>query len=73
MSRGPSTRSAITSPSGDTTVDFMAEDLVRAHSEAHLSQATEIRRSYEIARARRLARKAERAAQAARLALARAL
>jgi hypothetical protein len=54
-------------------MDFMSDDLVRAHAEAHLSQATEIRRSYEIARARRLARKAERAALQARLALARAL
>ena len=61
----------------DTNVDrskkmnFLAEDLARAHMSSRLREARMARRGYELATARRLSRKAERAAAQARLALAR--
>lgn len=55
------------------TVSLMNEELARAHIDARLSQARELRRSYSLTRTRQLARRAERATQQARLLLARAL
>ena len=56
-----------------TTMNTMHEDLARAHMDARLGEAQQLRAGYQLARARRLSRKAERAAQQARLALARVL
>ncbi len=56
-----------------TEMNLMHEDLARAHMDARLRQARELRRSSQLNRARRLARRAERASQQARLLLARAL
>ena len=62
-----------------TTIDrskkmnFLAEDLARAHMRARLEQARMARRGQQLAAARRLSRKAERAAAQARLALARVI
>ncbi len=54
-------------------MNLMHEDLARAHMDARLRRARELRRSSQLNRARRLARRAERASQQARLLLARAL
>jgi len=54
-------------------MNLMHEDLARAHMEARLSEARELRRSYQLSKSRRLARRAERAQQQAHLLLARAL
>jgi hypothetical protein len=54
-------------------MNLMHEDLARAHMDARLQQARELRRSRQLNRANRLARRAERASQQARLLLARAL
>jgi hypothetical protein len=54
-------------------MNLMQEDLARAHMDARLHEARELRRGAYLARAHRLARKAERADQKARLLLARAL
>jgi len=54
-------------------MNLLQEDLARAHMDARLSEARELRRSYQLSRSRRLARKAERAAQQSRLHLARML
>jgi hypothetical protein len=56
-----------------TEMNFMHEDLARAHMDARLRQARELRRGSQLNRAQRLARRAERASQQARLLLARAL
>ncbi len=56
-----------------STAMTMHEDLARAHMDARLGEARQMRTGHQLARARRLSRKAERAAQQARLALARAL
>lgn len=56
-----------------TEMNLIQEDLARAHIDARLSEARELRRSYQLRRAQRLARRAERATQQARLLLARAL
>ncbi|WP_246371446.1 hypothetical protein [Nocardioides pelophilus] len=53
-------------------MNLMHEDLARAHMDARLGEAQQLREA-KLARARRVSRKAERAAQQARLALARAL
>lgn len=60
-------------PNRSTTMNTMHEDLARAHMDARLGEAQQLRAGYQLARARRLSRKAERAAQQARLALARVL
>lgn len=54
-------------------MNFIHEDLARAHIDARLEQARELRRGNQLNRARRLARRAERASQQARLLLARSL
>ena len=54
-------------------MSLIQEDLARAHIDARLSEARELRRSYQLSRAQRLARRAERATQQARLLLARTL
>ena len=54
-------------------MNLIHEDLARAHIEARLEQARELRRGNQLSRARRLANRAERASQQARLLLARAL
>ncbi|MEP6666769.1 MAG: hypothetical protein ABJA81_10000 [Nocardioidaceae bacterium] len=56
-----------------TEMNFIHEDLARAHIDARLEQARELRRGNQLNRARRLARRAERASQQARLLLARSL
>jgi hypothetical protein len=62
-----------TEPNRSTAMNTMHEDLARAHMDARLGEARQMRTGHQLARARRLSRKAERAAQQARLALARAL
>lgn len=52
---------------------LMEEDLARAHMDARLAEARELRRGHHLTRGRRLARKTERASQQARLLLARSL
>ena len=52
-------------------MNYLAEDLARAHMRSRLEQAQMARRGRQLAAARRLSRKAERAAAQARLALAR--
>lgn len=54
-------------------MNLMYEDLARAHMNARLNEAREMRRGNQLNRAKRLARRAERASQQARLLLARAL
>ena len=44
---------------------LLHEDLARAHMDARLSEARELRRSYQLRRSQRLARRAERANQRA--------
>jgi hypothetical protein len=56
-----------------TEMNLMQEDLARAHIEARLQQARELRRGNQLSRARKLAVRAERASQQARLLLARSL
>jgi hypothetical protein len=56
-----------------TQMNLMYEDLARAHMNARLKEAREMRRGNQLRRAQRLARRAERATQQARLLLARAL
>jgi hypothetical protein len=56
-----------------TEMNLIQEDLARAHIEARLRQARELRRGHQLSRARRLVVKAERASQQARLLLARSL
>jgi hypothetical protein len=68
-----STTTQTTEPNRSTTMNTMHEDLARAHMDARLGEAQQLRAGYQLARARRLSRKAERAAQQARLALARVL
>ena len=51
-------------------VNLMNEELARAHMDARLSQARELRRSQSLARSRQLDRRSERAAQRVRLLLA---
>jgi len=52
-------------------MNLMQEQLARAHMEARLREARELRRGLQLSRSQRLARKAERASQQARLLLAR--
>jgi hypothetical protein len=54
-------------------MNLIQEDLARAHMDARLSEARELRRGYHLSRGQRLARKAERATQQSRLMLARLL
>ena len=54
-------------------MNFLAEDLARAHLRSRLHEARRAERGNQLAAARRLSRKAERAAAQARLALARAI
>ena len=54
-------------------MNLLQEDLARAHMDARLDEARELRRSHQLSRAQRLARKAERATQQSRLLLARML
>jgi hypothetical protein len=54
-------------------MNLMYEDLARAHMNARLNEAREMRRGNQLNRAKRLARRAERASQQARLLLARAM
>ena len=56
-----------------TEMNLLQEDLARAHMDARLSEARELRRSYQLGRSQRLARRAERANQRARLFLDRML
>jgi hypothetical protein len=56
-----------------TEMNLIHEDLARAHIEARLRQARELRRGTQLSRARKLAVRAERATQQARLLLARSL
>ena len=56
-----------------TEMNLIQEDLARAHIDARLKQARELRLSSSLSRAQKLARRAERASQQARLILARAL
>jgi hypothetical protein len=62
-----------TSTDRSKKMNFLAEDLARAHMRSRLDEARMARRGYQLATARRLSRKAERAAAQARLALARAI
>lgn len=66
------TTSTIT-PNRSNKMYLIQEDLARAHMEARLAEARDLRRSYQLGRAQRLARRAERATQQARLLLARSL
>ncbi len=66
------TTSPILSRKG-TEMNLIQEDLARAHMDARLLEARELRRSYQLTRAQRLARKAERATQQSRLMIARML
>lgn len=54
-----------------TEMLLMPEALARAHIEARLDRARELRRSQNLTRARRLSRRADRAQRQARLLLAR--
>jgi hypothetical protein len=56
-----------------TEMNLMHEDMARAHMDARLRQARELRPGAQLSKARRLADRAERASQQARLLLARAL
>jgi hypothetical protein len=56
-----------------TEMNLLQEDLARAHMDARLHEARELRRSHLLSKAQRAARRAERADQQARLALARML
>ena len=56
-----------------TEMNLMYEDMARAHMDARLRQARELRRGQQLSKARRLANRAERASQQARLLLARSL
>jgi len=47
-------------------MNLLQEDLARAHMDARLSEARQLRRSYQLGRAQRLARKAQRASQQSR-------
>jgi len=55
------------------TMNFLAENLARAHMSSRLEEARLARPGHQLAAARRLSRKAERAAAQARLALARVI
>ncbi len=52
-------------------MNLMQEELARAHIDARLEQARELRRGVHMRRAQRVARRAERVSQQARLLLAR--
>ena len=54
-------------------MNFLAENLARAHMSSRLEEARLARPGHQLAAARRLSRKAERAAAQARLALARVI
>ncbi len=54
-------------------MNLMQEDLARAHMDARLHEARELRRGAYLARAHRLARQAERVSQQARLLLVRSI
>ena len=56
-----------------TEMNLMYEDMARAHMDARLRQARELRRGTQLSKARRLVNRAERAHQQARLLLARTL
>jgi hypothetical protein len=56
-----------------TEMNLMHENMARAHMDARLRQARELRPGAQLSKARRLANRAERASQQARLLLARAL
>ena len=56
-----------------TEMNLMHEDMARAHMDARLREARELRRGTQLSKARRLADRAERASQQARLLLARSL
>ena len=56
-----------------TEMNLRHEDMARAHMDARLRQARELRPGAQLSKARRLADRAERATQQARLLLARAL
>ena len=58
---------------GSTKMYLMHEDLARAHMQARLSEARELRRSHQLSRSQRLARRAERSSKRTGLRLARAL
>ncbi|MPZ94103.1 MAG: hypothetical protein GEU96_04125 [Propionibacteriales bacterium] len=53
-------------------MELMHEAMARAHMDARLEQARELRRAAVVARAQHLAKRAERSALQARLLLARA-
>jgi len=54
-------------------MNLMQENLARAHMDARLREARELRRGLHVMRARRLTRRAERASQQVRLLLARSV
>ena len=56
-----------------TEMHLIQEDLARAHIDARLQQARDLRRGNQLSRARRLALRAERVSAQARLLLARSL
>jgi hypothetical protein len=56
-----------------TEMNLMHENMARAHMDARLREARELRRGTQLSKARRLADRAERASQQARLLLARSL
>jgi hypothetical protein len=56
-----------------TEMNLMYENMARAHMDARLREARELRRGTQLSKARRLADRAERASQQARLLLARSL
>ncbi len=56
-----------------TMMNLLHEDLARAHIDARLERARELRRGVTLLRAQRLGRRAERASQQARLLLGRSL
>lgn len=56
-----------------TEMNLIHEDLARAHMDARLEQARDLRRGNQLSRSRRLALRAERATSQARLLLARSL
>lgn len=54
-------------------MNLMYEELARAHTDARLAKARDLRRGLYLGRAQRLARKAERVSEKTSLVLARSL
>ncbi|MGI8577490.1 MAG: hypothetical protein ACR2KG_06120 [Nocardioidaceae bacterium] len=73
MSKKVTMTTRIDLPHRRKQMNLIHEDLARAHIEARLEQARELRRSHQMSRIQRLARRAERASKQAGLLLARSL